>query len=284
MVSHQPPSISFAPLLERYEAFLFDAYGVLYFQSSPAPYAVELLTTLKERALPFWVVTNDASKLPATAARKYQNRGLPIEEHQVLTSGSLLSSYFEEHNLSGSACVVLGPDDAREYVRLAGGEILDPMTADEMDVLVIGDEAGFDFLATMDRVLSLLCRCLDKGKRPALLVPNPDLLYPKGHGEYGFASGTLAMMFEQALAVRYGSSVTFTRLGKPYPRIFEEAFRRSGTRKMLMVGDQIATDIRGAREFGLDAALVEQGVSHLWESVPEAWMPTWWLSSLKPTA
>ena len=37
--------------------------------------------------------------------------------------------------------------------------------------------------------------------------------------------------------------------------------RRSGTKDMVMIGDQIGTDIRGANAFGLDSVLVETGIA-----------------------
>jgi ribonucleotide monophosphatase NagD (HAD superfamily) len=71
------------------------------------------------------------------------------------------------------------------------------------------------------------------------------------------------MMFESALALRYPgrSDLSFTRLGKPHAAIFEEAFRRSGTMDMVMIGDTPETDIRGAKAFGIASALVETGTA-----------------------
>ena len=61
-------------------------------------------------------------------------------------------------------------------------------------------------------------------------------------------------MFESALRARYPhrTGLSFTRLGKPNQGLFAEALRRSGTRNMVMIGDQLETDIQGAGSFGLD--------------------------------
>jgi ribonucleotide monophosphatase NagD (HAD superfamily) len=87
-------------------------------------------------------------------------------------------------------------------------------------------------------------------------------------------------MFEEALAARYPrrDDLRFVRLGKPHPAIFEEALRRSGTRDMVMLGDQLETDIRGARDFGLDSALVEGGVTASTDTA--GIRPTWRLGSI----
>jgi len=70
-------------------------------------------------------------------------------------------------------------------------------------------------------------------------------------------------MFEAALNLRYPdlSNLRFVRLGKPHPPIFAEALKRSGSRDMIMIGDQLETDIRGANAFGIDSVLITSGVS-----------------------
>jgi ribonucleotide monophosphatase NagD (HAD superfamily) len=94
------------------------------------------------------------------------------------------------------------------------------------------------------------------------VLPNPDLIYPSGEG-FGIAAGSVALMFEGALGLRYPdrTDLRFARLGKPHAAMFAEALRRSGTRNMVMVGDQLEADIGGAQAFGLDSVLVGTGVS-----------------------
>jgi ribonucleotide monophosphatase NagD (HAD superfamily) len=157
---------------------------------------------------------------------------------------------------------VLGPEDSVRYVELAGGLVVSP--DDAFDVLVIGDESGFPFLDTVDSVLTGLIRKLDHGENVHLVLPNPDLIYPKSDRDFGITGGSIALIIEAALHQRYPGqgNLHFDRLGKPYDVIFKEALRRSGTRNMVMVGDQLATDIRGARDFGLDSVLVASGVTN----------------------
>ena len=44
--------------------------------------------------------------------------------------------------------------------------------------------------------------------------------------------------------------------------IFEAALARVGTRNAVMVGDQLATDIRGAHNAGIASALVSRGLTN----------------------
>jgi HAD superfamily hydrolase (TIGR01459 family) len=278
------PTITIDALLDRYDAVLFDAYGVLVHGSGPLPGASELLARLNREGRPYFIVTNDASKLPATAAARYQRFGLPIDASRILTSGMLLASHFAAHGLRGRRCAVLGPTDSVRYVVDAGGEIVSP--AEAFDVLVIGDESGFPFLDWADASLSSLFASIDAGRPVHLVVPNPDLIYPAGGG-FGFAAGTIANMFEGALALRYPSrpDLRFVRLGKPNTPIFEDAVRRLDASRVVMIGDQLETDITGARAAGLDAVWIETGVTaEIPAHTPAHLCPTWRMAGLMTAA
>ncbi len=253
--------ISVEELSDRYPVLLFDAYGVLVHSSGALSGAVELINGLNSSGKPYYIITNDASKLPTAAAARYRSYGLDLDPERIITAGSLLKDYFASHGLVGKRCVVLGPEDSRRYVELAGG-ILAP-AGDPFDVLVVGDEVGFPFLETVEAVLSELYRRFDRDETVPLLLPNPDLVYPKGDAGFGIASGSVALIFEAAIKLRYPHrpDLRFVRLGKPHTAIFAEALRRCGARDMVMIGDQLETDIRGANAFGIDSALVTSGVA-----------------------
>ncbi len=279
----QPREITIEELMEHYSVLLLDSFGVLVDGSGPLPGAAELVAELNSRAKPYYVLTNDASMLPASRAMRYQSMGLDIAEERVITSGALLKGYFAAHRLAGARCLVLGPPDSACYVQEAGGQVVP--YAEDFDVLVIGDQSGFEFLETVNAVLSALFRKLDRQEKVHLVLPNPDLIYPEGSQSFGIASGSVALVFEAALALRYPGrpDLAFARLGKPFPAIYAEALRRSGTRDMVMLGDQLETDIRGARDFGLDSVLVGTGVSLPGPSgASSPVQPTYCLRSLAP--
>ena len=246
-------------LVERYAALLFDAYGVLSYSVGALPGAVELIDRLNGAGKPYYVLTNDASALPESRAERYRAVGLNVDAERIITSGSLLTGYFAEHGLRGARCAVLGTEDSAEYVRRAGGDVV--AAADGFDALVVGDQSGFAFVSGVDAALSALFRMFDGGDAPRLVLPNPDLVYPNDDG-FGMASGSVALIIEAALRQRYPERAPeFDRLGKPNGAIFEAALRLTGTRDMVMLGDTLETDIRGANEFGIDSALVAGGVT-----------------------
>ncbi len=249
-------------LIERYDVILFDAYGVLSGSESVVPEAPAAIARLNAVGKPYYVLTNDASALPETRAARYARMGLPVAAERIITSGSLLRAHFAANRLAGARCAVLGTADSVAYVEVAGGVRVS--FGDDFDALVIGDQGGFPFLEASNAVLSRLFAKLDAGDTPRLILPNPDLIYPRVPG-FGFASGTVAAMFESALALRYPDrpDLRFVRLGKPHRAIFAEARRRSGSDNMVMIGDTPDTDIRGANDYGIASALIATGIGRV---------------------
>ncbi len=265
-------------LVERYSALLFDAFGVLSYSVGALPGAAEVIDRLNRMNKPYYVLTNDSSALPERRAAGYRKVGLNVPAERIITSGSLLEGYFAQHDLGGARCVVLGTEDSAEFVRRAGGVVV--QASDGFEVVVVGDQDGFPFVEGVNAVLTELFRMIDAGSAPRLVLPNPDLVYPDDDG-FGMASGSVALIIESALQQRYpGCEHEFERLGKPNAAIFEEAHRLSGTMDMVMLGDGLETDIRGANAFGIDSVLVAGGVT------PSEWLngavdvPTYWVRGL----
>jgi HAD superfamily hydrolase (TIGR01450 family) len=254
--------LAFDDLANQHEALLFDAYGVLVDAEGAIGRAGDSLARLSRLERSWLVVTNDASRSPERASRRFRSLGLDVGPERVLSAGMMLAPYFKSRGLAGARCVVLGTGDSRWYVEQAGGVPVEPDADAPADALVLCDEQGFDFLPTMDEVLSMVLRAVESGRSMELLVPNPDLIYPSAVGRFGFTAGSVARMLEEALALRLGGDAPrFTPLGKPSAGIFSHACERVGTRDCVMLGDQLHTDVAGARAANLSAAIVLTGVT-----------------------
>jgi HAD superfamily hydrolase (TIGR01459 family) len=272
--------VSTDEILQRYDAVLLDAYGVLVDKAGALPGAADFIRRLAEADKPFLVLTNSASRLPATLAGELAALGLPVAESRVLTSGALIADWMRDMGLDRPACVVLGPPDAEAYVLQAGGRVLPAAAGADAEVVVIADQKGFPCLQGMDAVLSLVLSRLDADRPLHLLLCNPDLVYPVAPGRYGFTAGALAAMLEAVIRQRYPSLVDpFVRLGKPYAPMFKAAEARLGGGRLVMLGDQLATDILGANRCGIDSVLVGSGLAR---GAPRAGQvrPAWYLPSL----
>jgi len=248
-------------LIDRYAALLLDAYGVLVHGGGALPGAVEFIAQLNRSGKPFYILTNDVAKLPATAAARHRDFGLDLSTERIISAGVLIKDYFAEQGLTGKRCAVLGPPDSLRYVEMAGGKIV---AADaDFEVLVIADESGYAFLETVDWVLSTVFARVDRQQPVVLILSNPDLIFPTATASFGLAAGSIALILEAALQLRDPEcdDLRFARPCKPHTRNFAEAQQRCGSRDLVMIGDQLQTDIRGANAFGIDSALITCGVS-----------------------
>jgi HAD superfamily hydrolase (TIGR01450 family) len=270
------PITSSDELCERYDVLLLDAYGVLNDHDGALPGAPAFIAALNRRQKPYLLLTNDASRTPETSSRRFRGMGLDIAPDRIVTSGLMFPRYFSEHGLEGARCIVLGPAESREYVERAGGKPVRLDDGTDADALIVCDEAGMDYRPTLDLALSFLFRKLDAGQPVHLVLANPDVVYPAAPGRFGFTSGAMALLLAGGLAARYpGHEPRFVRLGKPSPFLFDTARQRFPDRTLVMIGDQLETDIRGARDSGLDSVLVGTGVVRLECLGPDA--------SIRPT-
>ena len=277
------PETSVAELADRYDALLLDAYGVLNDDEQALPGAAEVLRWLDERGKPWFVVTNDASRLESTCAARFARLGLRVQAERIVTSGSLLEAAMAGRGLHGARCINLGTEDSAAYIERGGGVVVPWDGSKGVDAVIVADDDGYPFLPAVEGTLSAVARSVDAGHEVTLLLPNPDVVYPKRGRAYGFTSGAVALLLEAGWRRLFGAGagLDFEKLGKPHAPLFTEAMRRADTRHVVMVGDQIETDIRGARWAGIDAALVLGGVSRGAEGLRGDDRPTYILSALR---
>ena len=83
-----------------------------------------------------------------------------------------------------------------------------------------------------------------------LLCTNPDLTVHKGKKEE-YCAGYIAKIFEEL-----GGKVIY--YGKPYKEIYEMCFQPN--EKVLAIGDNLRTDIRGANNINKDCLFISNGV------------------------
>lgn len=269
-----PTPAKFPDLLDRYDAVLLDAYGVLNDAGGALPGAAELVGELDRRGMPWLVLTNDCSRLPATIAARLTRFGVPVPADRVVSSGVLLAA----RDLGGKRTIVLGTDESRELARAAGATVVAPADRGApVEVIVVADDAGFDLLPDTEATISAAARALDAGVALELILPNPDLFYPKPGGEVGLTAGAIAALVELALERLRPGAPRFVPLGKPHRPIYDEARRRVAG-NILAVGDSIDTDVAGAVAAGLDVAYLESAVGRRRPGVPPE--PTWVLRTL----
>jgi 4-nitrophenyl phosphatase len=86
------------------------------------PGAIEVLSALKERHVPFVLLTNGSAYPPAEQAAKLRSIGLPVSDEQMLTPSSIAADHMQRHGIRRA--LVLGSPGVGQALRAAGIETL----------------------------------------------------------------------------------------------------------------------------------------------------------------
>jgi HAD superfamily hydrolase (TIGR01459 family) len=243
-----------AALVDRYDGFVLDQWGVLHDGLRPYPGAVDVLEALHSRSRPVVLLSNSGRRAALSRERLRQIGFDPTLFTGVVTSGETAWQGFRERIAApfdrlGRRCVLL----TREG---------DLTVAEGLDLELVDapEEAEFLFLSgvepppmTAEDYEPILERCL--ACRLPMLCTNPDLVAVTGD-ELTLAPGTLGQRYE-------GAGGTVHYVGKPHPPVYAACRALlPGTRpdRILAVGDSLAHDIRGANRAGFAAAFVTDGI------------------------
>ena len=230
-------------LRENYDALLLDLDGTLYQGPQEIPGAREALAAGTQSC---YYVTNNASRSPGDVAEHLTELGFAADESTVVTSSQSAARLLAENVAPGSAVLVVGTEALADEVRNVG---LRPVRSfeDAPAAVVQGHSPSTDWAILAEATLAIRAGAV-------WVAANLDSTLPT---ERGLVLGNGSMV----AALRAATSREPLVAGKPAAPLMEDAMRRSGCVRPLVVGDRLDTDIEGASNVGLDSLLVLTGVS-----------------------
>jgi phospholysine phosphohistidine inorganic pyrophosphate phosphatase len=231
----------------RPRGILFDMDGVLYNAEEPIDGAAEALAWVTAHGIPRMFVTNTTSRSRAVLAEKLARFGIAGGEDDILTPPVAAAQWLRENGEGGPVALFVRPAARADFEGL-------PLLPDDAErgaaFVVIGDLGSHWDYPTLNRAFRLLHH-------------NPEAtLIALGMTRYWLASDGISLdvaPFVAALEHATGRSPMV--FGKPAAGFFHAAAARLGLppRDVLMVGDDVVADVRGAMEAGLRGALVRTG-------------------------
>lgn len=238
-------------LANRYDALLLDLWGVVHDGSHLYPGVKETLIQLRKANKKIVMISN-APRRAARVEKVLHGLGvLPEMYDGVMTSGEAGYQWLA----SGQA-----PWSKRYYYigPAKDADVLDGLSFTRVDDIKECDfllNVGFGSEEESTGDWMPLLRAARRGKKPMLCL-NPDLEVVKQTGERFACAGVIAQAYAQLL----GEVIWF---GKPYPAIYESALKLLAPvpkERVLVVGDSLDTDIKGAIDNGMDSLLVTGGI------------------------
>lgn len=257
------------PWLEKkagdYDGLLFDIDGTLVRGDKSLHGAEELLSWLDSISCPYLLVTNDSSHSHCEKAAILRASGLHVEPEDILSAGDVIVELARERDLVGKTFFVMGELGEPNYAREAGIIVTRSLsTLPECTGVIVG-EKNYDWQSTFNAVVNFFIA----NPLAQFIVPNPDVYWPVGDGKIAIGSGATAGFLGSVLA-EYGVSVQAECLGKPHGGIFEYARHLIAKRlgksvdsadRIIMVGDSLKGDVRGANKARFVSVLVLTGIT-----------------------
>lgn len=227
-------------------AILFDLDGVLYQGDRALAGAREAVAFVQDASIPHLFVTNTTSRPRSAISEKLSGMGIAADEAQIFTPPVAACQWLEARNTGNVALLV--PEATRAEFRAV--RVCDDDTQGPVAAIVVGDLGEAWDYPTLNRALRLL-------------MDNPDCaLLALGMTRYWQAEDGLRLDTGAFVtALQYATGRQPVVMGKPSREFFAAALASLGVdaRDAWMIGDDIQSDIGGAQQAGMRAALVQTG-------------------------
>jgi NagD protein len=223
-------------------AWLMDMDGVLVQEEQAIPGADRWLARLRERELPFLVLTNNSIYTPRDLAARLRLSGLDVPEHAIWTSALATARFLDDQRPGGSAFVI-----GEAGLTTALHDVGYTLTERAPDYVVLGETRTYSF-ETIARAIRLIVA----GAR--FIATNPDATGPTPDGPLP-ATGSVAALVSRATGVEPYF------VGKPNPLMMRSALNAidAHSETAAMIGDRMDTDIKSGLEAGMHTVLVLTG-------------------------
>ncbi len=219
------------------KGLLFDIGGVLYVGEKPIEGARETIMMLR-KTYPMRFLTNATRKTPRSILAKLRGMGFSLKDEELFTALDAARRYVSDRD--GRVYTVLTDEAEAWFANLK---------SDKPDFVVVGDaHTNFDY-----RRLNGAFRALMEGAE--LIAAAKNRYFKDEDGELSLDAGGFIA------ALEYAAGKEAKIVGKPSEAFFRMAVDSMGLEpeEVLMVGDDIESDVKGAQDAGLRAVLVQTG-------------------------
>ena len=220
---------------------LLDLDGVLTTSWRPLEGARETIAWLREHSMPFLILTNTTTMTRRDLLVRLHDAGLELQAGEVVTAATAAAVYVRAHH-PGARCFVITKSDLREDFQDV------TFTDHDADVVVIGgaeDRFSYD---NVNRAFQMLMQ-------GATLLAMHRGLHFKTDAGVMLDAGAYIRALEEA------AGVEAILVGKPAGAFFHAGAQTLGVdaARVVMVGDNVASDVNGAQSAGMKGVLVRTG-------------------------
>ena len=227
----------------EYDVFIIDIWGVLHNGLNLFENSIKVLEELEKNKKQYVLLTN-APRPNLTVIEYLKKMGLDEKKaQQVYTSGQAALDQLKNMNLK--SFFHIGPPRDFDLFKTFESQKSEKINSSDF-LLCTGlfDEHKTD--------LKFYEKLLLNHTKKKMICTNPDLVVDRGNIRE-FCAGTIAKIFE-----KLGGEVKY--FGKPYPEVYKKAFNNLEGKKVICIGDNLNTDIKGANLQNFDSLLINNGI------------------------
>ncbi len=224
-------------------AILLDVDGVLHVSGEPIPGAAQAVRELREAGHRLRFVTNATTRSKAQLAKALQGMGIELDESEVQTTADAAVAA-----LKGKRVLAL---------------VMHALIGDLEEIEIVGEGAEAVLIGGADDSpeTNLVFSYMNLARAFAELELGADLYCLHRNRWWQTARGPLLDSGCYVAGLEYAAQTEAVVLGKPSPAYFDAACKALDAEPAMtwMVGDDLDTDIVGARGVGMHAVLVRTG-------------------------
>ena len=227
-------------MISSIKGFLFDLDGVIYIGDKLIDGAKETITYLKEQNYPIRFLTNTTTCSFDSLYKKLEKLELPIEKEELFSPPKIAEHYLSKLE-NPSVCLILEEETKEQFKNFE-------IDNDNPDYIVIGHYSDRWDYNLMQNLFDMVMR----GSKILALHK----------GRYWQTERGLTLDIGAFVAgLEHATSSKAIEVGKPSSTFFNIALQdmNMSATDVIMIGDDIINDIKGAQDVGMHTALVKTG-------------------------
>jgi len=230
-------------VFDNYELLFIDLWGVVHNGIELHENAIHTLSKISEAKKDYILLTN--APRPNKAVKIFLEKlGLDKRmREKVFTSGEAALGYLKKNYISQKFYHIGPPRDFNLFIDFKNEKTEDIDKSNYLLCTGLYDQHDQD----LNFYKELLINSISK----KMICTNPDLIVDRGK-KREYCAGSVAMTFE-----KLGGEVIY--FGKPYPEVYNQA-TNNNKKKVIAIGDNLRTDIKGANNMNYDSLVITGGV------------------------
>ena len=230
-------------IIDNYDIFYIDLWGVVHNGITLHENAIKVLENIGNTKKNYVLLTN-APRPSKTVKLFLEKMGMDKQIiEKVYSSGEAALSYLSKNYLNEKFYHIGPPRDFDLFLDFKRNKINDIKDSSYLLCTGLFDDKSDN--------LNYYKNLFKENISKIMICTNPDLIVDRGN-KRELCAGSVALVFK-----KMGGKVVY--FGKPFPEVYNQSINNKN-KKVLSIGDNLNTDIKGANLLSFDSLLISNGV------------------------